>query len=196
MIGVFSQKIVSCFIKQQVIDKGDEELYVYGVFVLLSKLFFLLVAVICGAVAGVLFHSVIFIVAFMVLREYAGGYHASTETRCEISTSLSIAGCVGVIKLLEATEVKPLLLIPGIIFIVVIFMLSPLDSPEKPLTKADKKHFSKLTGITLAVIFLLMLTGTVLKMTLLFSPCLTSLAFESVLLIAGRIKEKKINGIK
>lgn len=191
MIGRLSQKIVSCFVKQQVIDEEDEELYTYGLFMLISKLFFLLVAALCGIVLGVAFHSIIFIIAFTVLREYAGGYHASTEARCEISTSLSIAACMGFIKLFETVGIHPFLLAPGFVFFVIIFVLSPLDSPEKPLTEDEKKHFAKRSRITLVIIFAVMLAGAAFKIPLLFSPCFTALALESVLLIAGKLKSKK-----
>ena len=99
MIGKLSSKISDLLIRKSVIDSEDQELYVYGFFILLSQILYFIIAVIFGIIFNVLLQSVVFYIAFQFIRKYAGGYHASTEGRCEIMSTLSILACIVMIWL-------------------------------------------------------------------------------------------------
>ena len=81
MIGKLSSKISDLLIRKSVIDSEDQELYVYGFFILLSQILYFIIAVIFGIIFNVLLQSVVFYIAFQFIRKYALGYHASTEGR-------------------------------------------------------------------------------------------------------------------
>ena len=90
MIGKLASKAAESFIKRPNTCYDKIEIYQYGFFVLYSNIIFLLLTMLLGAVFGVFLQGIIFYVAFFSIRQYAGGYHASTETRCEIMSTLSI----------------------------------------------------------------------------------------------------------
>lgn len=83
------------------ITKDERELYIYGFFMLLSNLMYLILACFFGLILGCLVESIIFYIAFQLIRRYAGGYHASTETRCEILSTFFIVVCIVTIKLAD-----------------------------------------------------------------------------------------------
>ena len=91
MISKLSKKIVN---QLNILD-DEQELYEYGFFILLSQILYFIIAIIIGTICGTVFESIIFYIAFQFIRRYAGGYHASTETRCEIFSTLSILACIG-----------------------------------------------------------------------------------------------------
>ena len=96
MISKFAEKLVDCLYCQHDKSDDEQELYKYGFFVLLSQILYLIIAIILGSIFKSVFESVIFYIAFQFIRRYAGGFHAKTETRCEILSILSIKGFSGV----------------------------------------------------------------------------------------------------
>ena len=124
----------------------------------------------------------------MLIRRYAGGYHALTETRCEILSTLSILACIVVIRLSKTYDIQTVLLIISAVSSVCIFVLCPLDTPEKPLSNKEFKYFRKVSWIILFVIIIAIIVSYVFKFQMVLVPCCLSLILESILLAAGKIK--------
>ena len=110
MIVKLSSKITELLINRDVISSENKELYDYGFFILLSQILYFIIALIFGIIFNVLLQSVVFYIAFQFIRKYAGGYHASTEGRCEIMSTLSILACIVMIWLSRSYDFSLLLL--------------------------------------------------------------------------------------
>lgn len=188
MISKLSNKIVKCFFKQSNISDDERELYQYGFFILLSQILYLIIAIIIGIILGLILESIIFYIAFQFIRRYAGGYHASTEARCEILSTLSLLTCIVVIRLSKAYDFQTILLIISSISAVCIFVFCPLDTPEKPLSEKEYKYFRKVSWLILFVIATAIIVSYVFKFQMVTVPCCLSLILESILLAAGKIK--------
>lgn len=191
MINNLSTHLVNKLISKGNITEDERELYIYGLFISISHLMYLILAILFGLIFKCFLESVIFYIAFQFIRMYAGGYHAATETRCEILSTLSIFASIWIIKLSKIYDFKTTLLIITLISMVIIFILCPLDTPEKPLTDKEYKYFRKTSWIILLVIFTTIIVSYFFKFNLLFIPCCISLILESILLIAGKIKKIK-----
>lgn len=191
MTNKISSKIVEILIKHSLVENEDKELYSYGFFILLSQILYFIIVTTIGVLFNIILESVIFYVAFLFIRRYAGGYHAATETRCEILSTLSIIASIGIIKLSKIYDFKTTLLIITLISMVIIFILCPLDTPEKPLIEKEFKYFRKISWIILLVISIAIIVSYFFKFNLLFAPCCISLILESILLTAGKIKKIK-----
>ena len=139
--------------------------------------------------------SIIFYAAFQFIRRYAGGYHASTEMRCEILSTLSILACIVVLRLSMTYEFQFALLVVSAVCAVCIFTLCPLDTPEKPLSKKEVKYFRKISWLILSVISLVVIISYFVQLKWLrifFTPCCLSLILECFLLVAGKLKQVAI----
>ena len=189
MISKFAEKLVDCLYCQHDISDDEQELYKYGFFVLLSQILYLIIAIILGSIFKSVFESVIFYIAFQFIRRYAGGYHAKTETRCEILSTLSILCCIVLIKLSKMYDIRIALLSISLVFAVLIFILCPLDTPEKPLSDKEYKYFRKISWIILLLIIIAIIVSFIFKFNALFAPCCASLILEGVLIGAGKIKK-------
>lgn len=192
MISKFSELLVKYFLKQSNITDDEQDLYQYGFFVLLSQILYFIVTCIMGALFGIFFESTIFYVAFQFIRRYAGGYHASTETRCEIMSTLSILACIVVIRLSKTYDFQSALLILSAVSVLCIAVLCPLDTPEKPLSEKEFKYFRKISWLILSAISLVTLISYFVQLKWLqifFAPCCLSLILESLLLTAGKVKQ-------
>ena len=189
MINNLSALLTDKLLAKGSITEDERELYIYGFFMLLSHIMYFVLACIFGILFKCFIESIIFYIAFQFIRRYAGGYHAATETRCEILSTLTIIASIGIIKLSKIYDFKTTLLIITLISVVIIFILCPLDTPEKPLTEKEFKYFRKISWIILLVISIAIIVSYFFKFDLLFAPCCISLILESILIIAGKIKK-------
>lgn len=196
MIEKLASKSAESFIKMPNTRYDKIEIYKYGFFVLYSNILFILLSMLLGAVFGVFLQGIIFYVAFFSIRQYAGGYHASTETRCEVMSTLSILACIIVIRLSKTYNFQFALLIISAVSAVCIAILCPLDTPEKPLSEKELKYFRKISWLILSTIALAEIISYFVQLKWLqifFTPCCLSLILESLLLVLGKLKKLIFN---
>lgn len=188
MINKLALKTTEKFVSNDNTLYDKIEVYQYGFFVLYSNILFFIIALIIGMILDVLLQSIIFFFTFFSIRQFAGGYHASTETKCEILSTLSILACIFVIKLSKIYDFQTVLLIISALSAVCIFVFCPLDTPEKPLSDKEFKYFRKISWIILFVIIVFIIVSYIFKFDILLMPCCMSLILESILIVAGKIK--------
>lgn len=189
MISKLSVKFTDRLFLNQNITEEERELYNYGFYMMLSHLLYLVLISGFGLFFGCVFESIIFYIAFQFIRRSAGGYHASTETRCQIISTLSIFVTVAVISIFRDFDHQNLFFILTMFSAVIIWGLCPLDTTEKPLSKKETVHFRIKSRIILMVIFLIVVISYFFNLYFLFSPCCMSLILESILLISGQIRK-------
>lgn len=189
MISKLSTHLTEKLLSNGTISDEDKDLYIYGLFMLFSHLMFFIIACIFGLILGCIFESIIFYIAFQFIRRYAGGYHAKTETRCEIMSALSILCCIVLIKCSKMYDINIVLLSTSLVFAVLIFIFCPLDTPEKPLTDKEHKYFRKISLIILSLIIVAIIISFIFKFNIIFAPCCVSVILEGVLIGTGQIKK-------
>lgn len=187
MINNIALKLAQKLADDGSIQHDEIELYSYGYFVLISQLLFSVIVVINGLIFSCLLKSIIFYVAFRAIRKYAGGFHASSELKCELTSTIAIIICICSIKLCELFDIKYILIISAAISFCIIFALCPLDTPEKPLSAEEYKSFRKLSIIILTVIMAIILCFFLLDINIVYAPMCISLIFEAVLISLGKI---------
>lgn len=179
--------ITNKMLASSVIEEGDSELYCYGFFLLITRFFFFLVTAITGFLSGLLFESIAFYGVFMLLRSYAGGVHAKTETACTILTTLALIASVFGIRLLKQTNslfVSILLLATGSLCIL---LLSPLDTKDKPLDSQDKKRYRMICDTLVLLCIIGASISHVLLRNMFFVSIICGVFLECLLLITGKI---------
>lgn len=176
-------------VDNSIINNADRELYLYGFFILFSQILYFIFTIIFSFILGVILEGVIFYATFQFVRWSAGGIHASSELKCEVATTLSLFLCLGIVKLCDQYNLKSVIIILTIVATVLIFLLCPLDSPEKPLSMKEKKYFRKKSWIILLVILTIIALSLLFKINTLIYSCCMSLILESILLFLGKIKE-------
>lgn len=181
-----AEHITQKLIMESIIEEDDRELYCYGFFLLTTQLFFFLVTAATGLIAGVLLESILFYTVFMLLRTFAGGLHAKTETACTILTTLALTVSVFGIKFmrLENTQFFSVLIL--ISSSLSIFLLAPLDNRYKPLTKQEKKHYQITCYAILALSLVSILFAKMFSLDILYYPITWGIFLEGILLCIGK----------
>ena len=97
-----SERLLGGMIKEGIISAEDREIYLFGIKELFSQIFTYSIMLGIGAAFGMLMETIVFLVVYMSLRVYAGGYHASTQLRCYI---LSFGMVIAALMLIRVTNV-------------------------------------------------------------------------------------------
>ena len=100
-----------------------------------------------------------FVLSFIILRQSAGGYHASSHFFCILSFTVIFAVFVTVMTFLPAGYYLPVILVSLAIGIPVIVRTAPVAHENKPLTGAECARLSHLAKLTVVVLTALIMTG-------------------------------------
>lgn len=197
MISKISEKFVAKWLLSDSVDADEKELYEYGIFILLSTIFFAGITAILGTLFGLFIQSLLFFAVFVTVRQFAGGIHASSEIKCEVFTSISILLCIVTMHLAQNNDlIIGILLLLALIFSALIFICAPIDSEEKTLNKAEFKAYRKRTRLILLFVLMALIVSFCLTKKEICIPCCMSLILEGVLLSAGKIQKTNIDRIR
>lgn len=186
-----AEHITQKLIMESIIEEDDRELYCYGFFLLITHFFFFLVTATTGFIGGIWLESVVFYAVFMILRTYAGGVHAKSETVCTTLTTLSLTSTVYGIKRIDLLDINMFMLPLLAVGTGVILLLSPLDTMEKPLENHERKLF-RTVSCTLALIFaVIAVISQLLSFFRLSYPIICSICLEGILLVIGKVRTIK-----
>ena len=185
MITGLSQKTVDALCASQIISEADRELYSYGFFVFYTRLLFLLITILFGCLFNIVWESILMYFVFTLVRSYAGGVHASKESICLALTTLSLFVCVATIRLLIYIDntITPLIFLFVEWFLIIV--LCPIDSKEKPLSKAERKRYKIISSTIASVILCAAPILALWGIKSVVYACTLSFALESILLFLG-----------
>lgn len=190
MIINLGEKIAHKLAASGTISSEDIDLYGYGFFLLLSSALYLVVVAIFGSAFGILWESIVFYFLFSILREYAGGIHAKTEHGCMLSTILALLLSIIEIRKMMQAELSTAAIVFLIVGCAAVFLFSPLDVPEKPLSADDWRYYRRISRRVAEAYTLLGVWAAVLGWPILY-PIAASVTLEGILLLAGTINQKK-----
>lgn len=187
MASWIADRMTQMLVTSSLIEEGDRELYTYGFFMLISRIFFFLVTAIAGLLMNILFESVLFYVVFMVLRAYAGGVHAKTEITCSALTTLALIVSVIGIKHLESlsNSLIPLLMLGSGSLCILLF--SPLDAMEKPLDNQEKRKYRVICVVIVLLCIMVAVIAQLLSIYGIFHAIVCSIFLEGILLAIGKL---------
>lgn len=150
MLNIVARKITNHLLLKQVILKESFDIYVYGFEILLSSLFSVSVILVLGCLIGQFAQTLCFLLLFISLRSFTGGYHANTYLICAIVTFSVFLIVLSLSNLIVVSNL--IYIFFAILGAVIIFMISPIENPNKKITKAQKNKF-KIISVVLFVLF-------------------------------------------
>lgn len=157
MIKKFSRSVASSLCNKTD-NQGKIELYEYAVFIALTSILHILSIFALGILLNVLLESVIFYVAFVVVRKFAGGFHAKTPTRCYVFSVVTISISLILIKAVELFSTWWLIaILLGVcaISVGIICYFSPIENANNPLGEKEKNTYKKIAIIGAILVYIL-----------------------------------------
>lgn len=141
------------------LDQDHEQVLAYGAFNILQISYSILLVILFGAICDVLIEALIISFTIAILRKYSGGVHAASPNQCAVIGTLVAVGFGWVIK--ELTPYLNSMLINifcGSVFLFGFFIMyryAPVDTPNKPIKKEDKRKRLKRNSIRTLWIFVM-----------------------------------------
>lgn len=191
MISKLAEKYAKLLLTQNMIYETDFEIYHYGLFVLLSNVLLLMYCLIVGAIFKIVFCSFLYYLFFFILHKFSGGFHVKTELCCQVITLLSFF--LGMMAIKHSTLIKPQpLILVYIICSVLLIVLSPAETPQKPLTKKECSTFKKLTSLVVLIGILTVVILNVLELYIEANTLVVTVVLQTISVILGKLLNKKL----
>ena len=156
MIKLISSKVARILCEDEK-HTDNYELYEYAIYIILSSAFHMATVIVLGLVFNLLTESLVFYLSFIVIRKFAGGYHAKTPVRCYLFSFASNIIILCLVKWLSSinTLFIFIFIIIELLCVDLILLISPLDTENNPLTGQEKKMYRMLTSIITILIFII-----------------------------------------
>lgn len=143
------QSLVDFLISNNAIMESEREFFLYGCKQFIFLMTFIISTLIIGAMFDLLPQTLLFISSYSLLRSYAGGWHFRSPSRCLFS-SIAIVP----IFLVFSTFTSAVFLLLLIGSSTIVFLLSPIDDPNKRLDAMEIMIYRLRARICVILIFL------------------------------------------
>lgn len=155
MISSLSNQIVNKWITEGIISPDHVESYKYGLELLLSSLINLTIMLLISA----FFHQVnklwLYLLSFIPLRMFAGGYHANSHLCCTILNSFLYLIALIIFEWFPLKYISISLLIMSLSSLIIVSIFSPVQSPNKPLSDSEQLLYRRISLIiSIAIVVL------------------------------------------
>ena len=181
MIARLSKRMASFFASNNVIKSEDEEVYEYGLQLLLSTVFNGIIALILAIISGTVLQCICYLAAFVLLRKSAGGFHAKTHLGCCCILAIVLSLFITFIKFVP-NEVA--------FSVVIILMFAPLEHENKPISYKDKSRLRKISIIYLVLFALLVFALFIAKLKMIMICVALGMFTASSSMLVAVIKKK------
>lgn len=119
------------------IDKNEKSIIKFGIDMMKTTIVAFIIAVIMGMIR----EGIVFLISIIMLRQYAGGYHASSQKVCAVLSCIIYLSGLIIIK--NYTLYNSIQIMMCVISVFIIFLLSPVDNINNELTRSERKYLRK-----------------------------------------------------
>lgn len=190
MYSSLESAFIKKILKKEKQDSDTVEIFVYG----LRSIMFTSLNILSTFAIGMWFKdmtlSILFLTSYIPLRTYCGGYHANSYKLCYIF-SIVLVVCMNLFVKMNITSVKSFILFLATLSVFIIFLKSPIQSINKPLSQREISIYSKYAKRIVVIEYIVLLILLHLNFTK-ESACITfSLTVICVMMEMGYIKWNK-----
>jgi len=150
-IADFAEKISNSMVDRGIVQKEDAQLYRYGIENGITVAGNLLASILFGIVTGRLGVVLVFLLFYSTLRTYSGGVHCRSKVGCFILSMMILLVPVFSYEWVMEMVAFPVLIAVGVIAIVVVLVLSPVESINKPLDDEERKYYKRISHCIVAL---------------------------------------------
>lgn len=188
MISKLSNRITQSLLKRNIILDEDKELYDYGLFMIISYIVFSLISMLFGIALNIPFSSMLFYIAFCLIRNFAGGIHAKSEIKCDIITTVSILISEILIKIFIDYNLIWIAFVMLIISSICLCVIRPVASSQKEISQQEQLNFHKKVIALTCLILIISIISIVLGAYSITISLSLGLSLANVLLVLGKIQ--------
>ena len=183
IIDRYTEKLIA----NKIIIPEDKELYTYGFHQGMIIIANIATTILVGFIFGMVWQSIVFMLAYISLRSYAGGFHAKTQVRCNVYSVLLISAVLLLVKFIPWTSYAAIGLL--LFSYLIIFILAPVEDSNKPLDKEEAKVYKRRTRLILGIETLIILLLMVFALHQIIVVISVSMFALACMLVIGKVKQ-------
>lgn len=153
LINILTDFILNYIVNKGVIQKQDDvlEFYKYGIEITVSSIFNVLIILALSLIFNEFAMGILFLLVFIPLRQFTGGYHADTYLKCNLLFALCYISLMVFIKLIHVpTYIDVIILLCHIILATIAY---PIENKNKPFRSKNQILRCKVISIFLLIIW-------------------------------------------
>jgi len=186
MLKFFCNKICEQLEKAEIITMQDKPLYLYGLYQGIIQLLNIIITFLIGFILDMPWHAVLFLLSYIPIRTYAGGFHAKTPSRCYISSIILV---IAILLVMKEFLFSSFICIVGIIVSSIgIFLLAPVEDENKPFSEKEQIQFKKTTRTLLFAEIFFGIIALIFDFKIIYTCIFMSFVTLLVMLVLGKIK--------
>lgn len=190
-----STKIADILCQKELINESDKEIYAFGYEVILDNVTKLIAIFLAGVILHKTIITLIFLITFVPLRGYTGGYHAKSKWICGLVSFLLWGMVVGstanMTEVLKANKVVIFFMV--LVSELIIHQYAPVENINKRLTE-EKRLRNRRRAIVLGTIYgilILLLTFIVTEYGVAMAMTILEVAILMIIPNEGRINHEE-----
>ena len=119
----------------------DEEIFLYGVEVIITSLINIALLLTVGLVSGTTDQALVYFVSYAFLRKFIGGYHCNTNLKC---ITFNVSKYILYVLICPHIEISIIIMLLIILFtLVLIVYKAPFEHRNRPISPEDKIVYKK-----------------------------------------------------
>lgn len=154
---------ISAVLSQQGIIKAeDDAVFKYGLEAFAMSVLEILSVLILSLFLSSFIETLMFFVAFVPFRMYAGGYHAETKLRCYLVLLAVYAIFILLIGYMPAKYIMPVEICSMVLTAVMVFTSAPIVNKNKRASENERRVYRKISIVLMLVEFGIIILGMVI----------------------------------
>lgn len=138
-------------LKNEIVKAEDREIYDYGFEAVLSTVVNTVIVLVIGSLAHIFLESIVFLIAFAILRVYCGGYHARTHAGCILTFMLLYGSSMALVYVFPLEQAAWFSMAVGTVSLLFILKFAPIEHKNRPFVGNEYKNFRMMSRIIAAV---------------------------------------------
>lgn len=194
-----TDKLFETYLHKQIsvgiINENDISVFRYG-YTLLTEVFInFVISILIGIILGDVLMVVVFLLAFIPLRSFAGGYHADKAWKCILLTNIAITVAILLNRYMCTIVHVEFLALLEIVLGFIILKIAPIQSVNKPLSAIEVTFYKKIVFLIYIIEILEEVISFLFAYKNIAGIILIVHAVVITSLIAGIFNEKKENEV-
>jgi len=138
-----ARNVTDWLVQGGAVQELNREVYEFGLEKLISLLINTLIMLVLGSLFGILLQTIVFYMTYMVLRVYAGGYHAENSIVCFFVSIAILIPCVIAIRYYYMWNIPIVFWSLLVASVIILIIVSPVEHKNKMLDAKEKNVYRK-----------------------------------------------------
>lgn len=192
MIEKISNAVVEYMLKHEAISETEEnkEYYQYGVEITISSVINIVIILCIGLIFRSFIESLLFLLLFVPIRQYTGGYHANTYFKCNLTFAILFTILLIFYHFTGEILTSYFSILIVYVCVLTIIFICPIENPNKPIPK-EKRKAHKIMAVTLGAIYGISGIALVVVANKYGALILYTLLLVTVLILAALIQKRR-----